>query len=666
MSQNPAPHIKTDWRVEAEVFFAAGLRVIPFWVSETGAMGMPKNWRHYNDCPLEELRADSFWNRYGSIATGLALMMTGDLEAIDVDHKADPTGTIRKDYVDAVTSMGGAEALKKCIAVHTKSKGLHFVYRAPNREGNQKLAARAKDVDGLVRPETLVETRGEGGLLFVAPTPGYRLINSHYTSVQTLTAEERNLLIQAGRICDRMPEKAPVAVKEKREAERKIPKGEGVTPWDAFNDSMDALDMMESLGWTITNRSGDFVRLNRPGHKNRLQASGSVMTQYNMFWPFTTSTVFEADRGYSPFAIYAYSVHGGDFSAAGKQLYSEGFGDRRGSQASQKLDGSRESLDAAVDAVLSATKQDAPIDAADELSRLLAEVDSDHTFSVDDEMENVAYVMYYVDPNTGKETGISALGMFGLMVGLQKSGKTTLLIAFVVSALTGKVFLNFRFDLQGRSILWLDCEQPKYWFQMLCRRVYRLAGLEEDSPLFRAVSLRRYSKVQRAAITGALILREENLGMGLIDGLVDICKNFNDVEESELTIDKVLEWSDRSGALLMGVIHLTKGLGYIKGHLGTIAQNKCDFALECKKSYANGKFDVIHREARGVAIEDFVFYRDENGDPITEEAYEITLMNGIAADNSNKRDAPQPAKAPKQLYAKQLIAPPANADDVPF
>lgn len=665
MSKNPTT--VTDWKAEAEIFFSAGLRVIPFWVSETGAMGMPKNWRYFNDCDLEELRADSFWAKYGAIATGLALMMTGDLEAIDVDHKADPTGTIRTDYLQAVKEMGGEDVISKCIAVKTKSNGLHFVYRAANREGNQKLAARAKEVDGQVRPETLVETRGEGGLLFVSPTPGYSLIGPHYNYVQTLTDEERNILIQAGRACDRMPEQQPVSIKEKREAFKEIPKGEGVTPWDAFNEATDALDMMESLGWTVVNKSGDYIRLNRPGHKNNQQASGSVMTRFNMFWPFTTSTVFEADRGYSPFAIYAYSVHGGNFSAAAKALYADGFGDRRGSVASQKLDGSRESLESAVEKVLADTSDAKPVDGADELSQLLAEVDNDHTFSVSDELEDVDYCMYHIDPLTGKEIGISAMGMFGLMVGLQKSGKTTLLTAFVVAALTNEPFLTFRFDLKGRSILWLDCEQPKYWFQLVCRRVYRLAGLKEDSPRLRAVSLRRYSKAQRAAITGALILREKNLGLGVIDGLVDICQNFNDVEQSELTIDKVLEWSDRSGALLMGVIHLTKGLGYIKGHLGTIAQNKCDFALECAKTEDNGRFKVIHREARGVAIEPFEFYRDENGDPVTPEQHESQLVNEIAKTRSKERDEPE---RPRPLYAEgrqmQMVSEVDTNQDVPF
>jgi hypothetical protein len=653
--------INIDWRSEAERFYAHDLRAIPFWVDADGNTGYPTSWRQYETCELSVLRSDDFWNKYGRRATGLALIMGKGWEAIDVDHKADPTGRIKKEYIEAVQALGGEEALQKCIGVRTKSGGLHFVYRAPNVQGNQKLAARPTEVDGIQKPETLVETRGNGGFLYVAPTPGYSLMNSHYSEAQLLTEEERNILIQAGRVCDRMPQEDQRQIRKMTKA---LPKGEGVTPWDAFNEATDALDMMEELGWTVLNQRGDFVRLNRPGHKNPRQASGSVILSKNIFYPFTTSTRFTSERGYSPFAIYALTAHHGDFSEAARELYKDGFGDRRGKKTEQQLDGSRESIELAIGKVLPKPKEE-QLSAADELKALLDEVDDQHKFSIHDELEEIDFCLYYVDPVTGEETGLSAMGMFGLMVGLQKSAKTTLLISFVVAALTGKTFLHFRFDLKGKNIIWLDCEQPKYWFQVLCKRIYKLSGLKDDSPRFQAYSLRRYSKAQRATLTAALLLREDNLGLGVIDGLVDICQDFNDVQKSELTIDQVLEWSDRSNALLMGVIHLTKGMGYIKGHLGTIAQNKCDFALETKKEDEPGCFQVFHREARGKQVEGFRFYRDENGDPITQEEHDRRGMQQTADYRADQRESAIDQKQDKP-YGQLAIAGDSNNENIPF
>jgi hypothetical protein len=151
--------------------------------------------------------------------------------------------------------------------------------------------------------------------------------------------------------------------------------------------------------------------------------------------------------------------------------------------------------------------------------------------------------------------------------------------------------------------------------------------------------------------------------LGVIDGLVDICQDFNDVQKSELTIDQVLEWSDRSNALLMGVIHLTKGMGYIKGHLGTIAQNKCDFALETKKEDEPGCFQVFHREARGKQVEGFRFYRDENGDPITQEEHDRRGMQQTANARADQRDAIIDQEQDKP-YGH--VKPIKNTEDIPF
>lgn len=649
---------RTDYQQVAQQFYAAGLKVIPF--KKKGTDYRFPSWKSLLEQPAEVLATHPMWADFAGRTDGLALLMTDDLEAIDIDSKNDPTGKIKEEYWDAIEAFGADEALARCVQVTTKSGGSHYIYRAKNRQRNLKLASRPTTTGGVDTMEVIIETRGEGGLLFIDPSPGYSVRTPWgYTEAPMLTDEERNSIIQAARACDRMPEeKKPEVVAETRSSKRGIPKGEGKTPWEAFNETSDVLDMLESMGWTVTRRNKGVVRVARPRSSGPMTDSGSVFTQSNIFYPFTTSTVFEAERGYTPYAVYAYTAHGGDFTAAAKALYSDGFGDRIGPQSPKKLDGSRESIDAAITEVVG-TSEEATGTAADELVALLREVDNDHTFDLDAPDEKIEFVMYWVDPDTGAETGISALGMFGLMVGLQKSGKTTLLTAFVVAALTDGVYLNFRFALNGRSILWLDCEQPRYWFQLVCRRVYRLARLTNNSPRLRAVSLRRYSKAQRAAITGALILREKNLGLGIIDGLVDICQNFNDVEASELTIDKVLEWSDRSKALLLGVIHLTKGQHFIKGHLGTIAQNKCDFAFETAKTDEAAKFRVTHREARGPQIADFDFYRNDKGDPVLPEAHEKIDAGKTADARAEQRE--------KAAYGKVQLTTKMNTDnDVPF
>jgi putative DNA primase/helicase len=47
---------------------------------------------------------------------------------------------------------------------------------------------------------------------------------------------------------------------------------------------------------------------------------------------FSTSTVFESERGYSKFSAFALLEHGGDFKAAAEALGKQGYGQRSSSR----------------------------------------------------------------------------------------------------------------------------------------------------------------------------------------------------------------------------------------------------------------------------------------------------------------------------------------------
>jgi hypothetical protein len=84
--------------------------------------------------------------------------------------------------------------LERLVLSSTQSDGRHAVYccRTPV-SGNMKLAQRR--VGGKI--VTLVETRGEGGLFLCAPTAGYDVIQGDLANPPVLTAEERDILLQA-------------------------------------------------------------------------------------------------------------------------------------------------------------------------------------------------------------------------------------------------------------------------------------------------------------------------------------------------------------------------------------------------------------------------------------------------------------------------------------
>src|SRR5205823_2198294 len=65
----------------------------------------------------------------------------------------------------------------------------------------------------------------------------------------------------------------------------------------------------------------------RPG-KGRDWSATTNHGGYDLLYVFSTSTVFDAERGYSKFAAYTILDHAGDFRAAAAELGRRGYGAR--------------------------------------------------------------------------------------------------------------------------------------------------------------------------------------------------------------------------------------------------------------------------------------------------------------------------------------------------
>ena len=102
----------------------------------------------------------------------------------------------------------------------------------------------------------------------------------------------------------------------------------GGRPGDDFNDRGDVLALLQQHGWQVVGGRGGLSLLRRPGKSSDYSATfGYGDTQ--MFYCFTSSAVpFEANTGYSAFAVYALLVHGGDFKEAARTLGRQGYGDQ--------------------------------------------------------------------------------------------------------------------------------------------------------------------------------------------------------------------------------------------------------------------------------------------------------------------------------------------------
>lgn len=252
-------------------------------------------------------------------------ILSDNLEVLDYDCKYDVTGTLFTRYCEMV-KMYDDKILKSLTVQKTANKGYHLMYRCEEIEGNLKLASRPvtneeKLKDPHLKVMVLIESRGLGGQVVVEPTPGYKIVQGTLESIPTITVKQRDILITCARAFNEVVE----VVKHQKILN---PSGDSrMAPWSEFNLRGDTCALLESCGWTYVMTKGSKVHFKRPGSTDAL-TSGNYDTDKNMFSVFSTSTEFEINKGYKPFAVYAMLKHGNDVKAAAVDLYNQGYGER--------------------------------------------------------------------------------------------------------------------------------------------------------------------------------------------------------------------------------------------------------------------------------------------------------------------------------------------------
>ena len=325
--------------------YDAGLSVLPIRDDGTKAPAV----REWTALQWERVKRDQLatWFSPGS-RCGLAVTggkASGNLEILDFDDADFDL------FIDTAHDADLGDLMARLLnGFHetTPSGGHHLVYRCDTVEGNQKLAeAPGPDpARPTYKPRVLIETRGQGGYAIVAPTNGtvhenggrWELVSGGCDTIPTITPEEREDLFAFARSFDEMPVEEPRASAATSSSERGYPDAfsttagrAGLSPGDDFRAKHGKPDtfrpILEAAGWTFVYERNGVDHYRRPDKTRGISATfGHAGT--DLLYVFTTSTEFEAGRGYNPFAVYTILNHNGDFSEAAKALCAEGYGDK--------------------------------------------------------------------------------------------------------------------------------------------------------------------------------------------------------------------------------------------------------------------------------------------------------------------------------------------------
>jgi hypothetical protein len=270
--------------------------------------------------------------------------LSGNVECVDIDSKYDLTGKLFERYKRLIHSIDET-LLEKLVVQETQSGGYHFIYRCEKIEGNLKLASRSTTEEerkytydleiqkGATEEEAqkrakndkvrvLLETRGEGGYIMCAPSKGYKIIHRDYYGIEEITIEQREILHNIARQFNEVSVEARPVRFENRQ------KIKGLSVFDDYNSRGDVISLLEQNGWKIIGNKGQKTVFLRPGQTTS-QSSGNYDHARKWFSVFTTSTEFQPQHAYLPYAVYAVLECNNDFSEASKKLYELGYGERK-------------------------------------------------------------------------------------------------------------------------------------------------------------------------------------------------------------------------------------------------------------------------------------------------------------------------------------------------
>jgi P4 family phage/plasmid primase-like protien len=315
-------YVNEKVREFARLYVQAGFSVIP--IRTDGSKGAPIPWKAFQHRRPSQYEIGQLFRNDVGIAI-LGGKISGSLELIDFD---------RADLIDlwiiAVEKVAPG-LIGRLPRVRTPKGGAHFYYRCREISGNEKLAQESPfDDAGNPRPNTLIETRGEGGYVLAPGSPpschSRNLPYEHVSGppiVETpeITPEERLILLESARAFNTW---TPPVVD--RPAGGPILDPDRIRPGDDYNARASWREILEPAGWTLVQQVGDSDHWRRPGKTDRGTSATTGHCGDCLYVFSSNATPFSSGTAYTKFAAYSLLNHGGDFHAAADALKAAGYG----------------------------------------------------------------------------------------------------------------------------------------------------------------------------------------------------------------------------------------------------------------------------------------------------------------------------------------------------
>jgi RecA/RadA recombinase len=219
---------------------------------------------------------------------------------------------------------------------------------------------------------------------------------------------------------------------------------------------------------------------------------------------------------------------------------------------------------------------------------------------------------------------VCSRGNISAICGEAKSKKTFLASALVASAMAMPSkridnFANVDKNMDMR-VLWIDTEQGEMHVRRVVDRISEMTGAKLGGviaePRLTTLLMRELAPMERYNLLVDAIYHNIKVlpfDLIVIDGIADLQRNTNDLEESDALVGALMRLSTQTNTHIICVLHTNPGTDKARGHLGSSLQRKAESVIFVHRV---GECSIVEPQfCRNEPFERFAFTISERGIP---------------------------------------------------